>query len=85
MFIDGKTWNATSFFNSNLLYAKGLSYMNCSKPYLMLGFKATQSPDNRQLTFAICGSDMKTGKVAIENIEINFGGAAMVILKWQKF
>lgn len=74
LFNDTK-WTGAVFFNSCLFYAKGLSDMNCNKPYLMLGFKATDSPDNRQLLFTVCGFEAKIGKIDAENIEVALSGA----------
>lgn len=72
---NSKKWSGVSFFNSNLLYFKGLSVMNCSKSYLMLGFQSNLLPDNRQLTFTVCGFEPKIGKIAVSTIEVSLSGA----------
>jgi hypothetical protein len=72
----GKKWQGKGNDGSHLFYAKGISSMNNGKPFLMLAFKSTVAPDDRQLTFKILDFSGKTGKYQKSSIEVLFSGSA---------
>lgn len=73
--IDGAAWSGNGFYNSHLFYKKGVKQVNNGKPVLMLAFKATQAPDDRQLTIVITTGDAKPGVYAGEQIELLMSGS----------
>jgi hypothetical protein len=75
--IDGVAWSGNGFSNSHLFYKKGVKQFNDGKPSLMLTFKSTQAPDNRQLNIMMTTADAKPGVYAGEQIEILLSGSAV--------
>jgi hypothetical protein len=73
--IDGVAWSGNGFANSHLFYKKGVKQFNNGKPSLMLTFKSTQSPDNRQLNILMTTSDAKPGVYTGDQIELLLSGS----------
>lgn len=73
--LDGNDWSAGSFFHSALYYQGGIKMLDPSgAPYLQLAFKATNAPDNRQLTIAI--RNYKGGLGTYPGMEVLLSGSA---------
>ena len=73
--IDGAAWSGNGFSNAHLFYKGGVKQINKGKPSLVLTFKSTQSPDNRQLNIFVTTPDAKPGVYAGENIEMLLSGS----------
>jgi hypothetical protein len=74
--ISGKKWQGKGNDDSHLFYAKGISNMNNGMPFLILAFKSTTAPDDRQLTFKVIDFKGKPGKYQKKDIEVLFSGSA---------
>jgi hypothetical protein len=74
--LNGQAWKGRDIYNGHLYYAKGITGMYGGKPYMMLSFRATTAPDNRQLTISFHGFQGKTGVYAKEAVEVLLSGAA---------
>lgn len=48
--MDGYSWKGNNYYKSSTYFPKGNPLIKTTKPYLILSFKAAQSPDDRQLT-----------------------------------
>jgi hypothetical protein len=70
-----KKWTGSGYSNSHLFYAKGISNLHDGKPFLILAFKATTSPDDRQLTLMIYNFAGKTDKYQKADIEVLLSGS----------
>jgi hypothetical protein len=75
--IDGMAWSGNGFANSHLFYKGGVKQFNEGKPTLMLTFKSTQAPDNRQLNIMMTTSDAKPGVYTGDQIELLLSGSAV--------
>lgn len=75
--IDGVAWSGNGFTNSHLFYPGGVKQFNNGKPSLMLTFKSTQSPDNRQLNVLLTTPDAKPGVYTGDKIELLLSGSAV--------
>lgn len=75
--IDGVAWSGNGFVNSHLFYKGGVKQFNNGKPSLMLTFKSTQSPDNRQLNVILTTSDAKPGVYTGDKIELLLSGSSV--------
>lgn len=74
--LNGKEWKALATTGGQLFYTKGLAAMYNGQPYLTLTFKATEAPDNRQLTISFKNFPGKVGLFAKDKIEVLLNGAA---------
>jgi hypothetical protein len=74
--LNGREWKGGNIYSGNLYYPKGISRMFNGKPYMMLSFRATMPPDNRQLTISFANFQGKTGTYAKEALEVLLSGAA---------
>jgi hypothetical protein len=74
--LNGKEWNGRDIFNGHLYYAKGIAQMYGGKPYMMLSFRATDAPDNRQLNISFMDFQGKPGVYSKEKLEVLLSGAA---------
>lgn len=73
--IDGAKWSGNGFSNAHLFYKGGVKQLKNGKPTLVLTFKSTQSPDNRQLNIFIFTADAKPGIYSGEQIEMLLSGS----------
>jgi len=73
--IDGVAWTGNGFANSHLFYKGGVKQLNNGKPSMMLTFKSTQSPDNRQLNVILTTADAKPGVYSGDKIELLLSGS----------
>ena len=48
--MDGYEWKGNNYYKSSTYFPKGNPLVKTTKPYLILSFKAAQSPDDRQIT-----------------------------------
>jgi hypothetical protein len=74
--LNGKEWKGGNIYNGHLYYAKGIAQMYGGKPYMMLSFRATDAPDNRQLNISFMNFEGKPGVYSKEKLEVMLSGAA---------
>ena len=74
--VDGISWSGAGFPNSHLFYAKGMQGAFDGKPFMVLAFRASQPPDNREFTLSIVGWAEMPGVIDPKSFELIFSGAA---------
>jgi hypothetical protein len=73
--LNGREWKGGDIYNGHLYYVKGITRMYGGKPHMLLSFRATMAPDNRQLTISFNNFQGKTGLYAKEALEVLLSGS----------
>jgi hypothetical protein len=73
--LNGKAWQGSNFLHSHVFYTKGIDGAYNGQPYLMLAFKAKNTPDSRQFTFVLYDYKGQTGIFQNQQIEVLLSGA----------
>lgn len=73
--MDDYVWEGNNYFKSSSYFPKGNHLINSTKPYLILSFKAAQSPDDRQITLIHKDTKIGVGVLDKMNYELVLSGS----------
>jgi len=73
--MDGKEWKGNNYYKSSTYFPKGNPLVKTTKPYLILSFKAAQSPDDRQLTLIYKEAKPGVGILDKQHYELVLSGS----------
>ena len=73
--MDGYEWKGNNYYKSSTYFPKGNALVKTTKPYLILSFKAAQSPDDRQWTLIHKEAKLGLGLLDKKNYELVLSGS----------
>lgn len=73
--MDGYEWKGNNYYKSSTYFPKGNPLVKTTKPYLILSFKAAQSPDDRQLTLIHKDANLGVGLLDKKHYELVLSGS----------
>ncbi len=74
--LDGREWKGISYYKSSSYFPNGNSLVNTKNPYLIISFKSTQKPDDRQLTMIHKEAKVGVGILDTKNFEFVLSGSS---------